>query len=98
MNTGNARSSDPSAQGQQEGAPDPAAPTDQDEIVDAYDPLGGDDDGDDFEEFGKYGLMAAQARVKGGAKTSGVSKMRQGGDQSGARKLHKPEHKPKRDL
>ena len=57
------------------------------------------DDTDDFVEFGKYAQMAAGARIKGaGPKGHGISKMRTLDDLRGAKKLHKPEHKPKREM
>ena len=91
MNHGNAGKPDPGAHG-----PKPAEITDKD----AYDQPGVQDDEDGvLIEFGKYGKMAASARIKGaGVKNNGVGKMRSNDDLRGIKKLHKPEHKPKRDV
>lgn len=97
MNTGTPRDNsptDPIAQGTTQEPSDEAT-------HEAYDPSTEDDfvdDGHGFEEFGKYGQMAAQARIKGASKGAGITKMRQTQDMRGLKKLQKPVHRDKNGL
>jgi len=78
MNTGTPRHHSPSTQGiTQDSSTQPHDDADDPSTVSTFD----DDLHDNgFEEFGKYGLMAAQARIKGSSKSSGITKMRQAQD------------------